>query len=232
MLSLRIEAQLNYFMLKAEIAVGNEILVLCGPSGCGKTTVLNLIAGLVNPDDGFIRLNERTLFSTVDRINIRTRLRGIGYIFQDYALFPHMTVEQNICYGLATDRRPTVSKPTVNTANISQVLEIMKIEHLKKRFPSQLSGGERQRVAVARALITEPELLLLDEPLSALDMETRREIQSELREIQQVWGIPFILVTHDFHEAQMLGDKCAHLEISEGEHAFTCLRPSTLQMAE
>lgn len=215
MLVVNIEAQLNYFDLKVEIAVNKEILVLLGPSGCGKTTVLKCIAGLATPKDGFIRLNGRTLFSSIDMVNIPTRLRKIGFVFQDYALFPHMTVEQNVRYGLTVNR-----KASSNKARVNQMLDMMKITHLKNRFPRHLSGGEKQRVALARALINEPELLLLDEPLSALDTDTRLELQAELKVIQGQWNIPFILVTHDREEAERLGDNKAHFELSDRECKF------------
>lgn len=215
MLVANIEAQLDYFDLKVEIAVDKEILVLLGPSGCGKTTALKCIAGLTVPKSGFVRLNGRTLFSSIDMINIPTRLRKIGFVFQDYALFPHMTVEQNVRYGLTVNR-----KASGNKALTSQMLDMMKITHLKNRFPRHLSGGEKQRVALARALINKPELLLLDEPLSALDADTRLELQTELKVIQSRWNIPCILVTHDSEEAERMGSNKAHLELSDRERKF------------
>lgn len=223
MLNTQLIVQLNMpltaFNLKAEIAIGDEILVLFGPSGAGKTTILNCIAGLTKPSAGLVKLNGRTLFSSADSIDTEPGQRKIGFVFQDYALFPHMTVERNVAYGLAGSY-----KTTHNKARVEQMLESMNIGHLKNRFPYQLSGGEKQRTALARALVTEPELLLLDEPLSALDPETRAQLQSELKAIQHHWGIPFILVTHSREEADILGDCFAQLMMTESTHTFSCDR--------
>ncbi len=219
MLVMKIEVKQELLSISAELAVGNEILTISGPSGCGKTTLLKSIAGIIPPDDGFIRLNGRTLFSSIDGVNIATRLRKVGFVFQDYALFPHKTVEQNIRYGLAANR-----KANNNKQQIAQMLDMMKIAHLKNRFPNRLSGGEKQRVAIARALITKPELLLLDEPLSAIDSETRSELQLELKVLQQKWNIPFILVTHDREEADRLGDNQVRLEPTDHGYSFTHIK--------
>ncbi|MHB8840386.1 MAG: ABC transporter ATP-binding protein [Candidatus Aquicultor sp.] len=227
MLELRFDIQLTTFNLVAEITLGNEILALCGPSGAGKTTILNCIAGLVQPAAGQVELNCRTLFSSANAINTEPGRRNIGYVFQDYALFPHMTVERNVAYGLAG-----TYKTKENKAKVTRMLESMAINHLKNRFPNQLSGGEKQRVALARALVTEPELLLLDEPLSALDLDTRLQLQSELKALHRQWRIPFILVTHDRQEADILGDGFADLSICDNEHRFVYMkspdRPSQL----
>jgi len=219
MLRLKLETRFANFTLKANLAVGNEILVLSGFSGSGKTALLKMISGLAKPSSGFVRLNGRTLYSSIDLIDIPARLRKIGFVFQDYALFPHMTVEQNVRYGLS----PNVKQDNANKP-VSEMLEKMKIDHLKDRFPVRLSGGEKQRAALARALINEPELLLLDEPLSALDDETRAELQLELKNVQREWGIPFILVTHDREEAERLGDCIAKLAVDNQSHTFTRLK--------
>jgi molybdate transport system ATP-binding protein len=219
MLHLNIAIGLEYFTLRAEIVIGNEILVLLGPSGCGKTTILKCIAGLERPAQGFIRLNERTLFSSIDAIDIKTRFRRIGFVFQDYALFPHLTVGENVSYGLIHNRIPA-DRPV----DIEEILETLKIDHLRDRYIKQLSGGEKQRVALARTLILRPELLLLDEPLSALDSDTRREVQSELKELQRQWDIPFILVTHDREEAARLGDASAQVSIDDRLHGFVHIK--------
>ncbi|MDP2211485.1 MAG: ABC transporter ATP-binding protein [Candidatus Aquicultor sp.] len=207
--------KLEYFTLAADISVGNEIIALLGPSGCGKTSILRSIAGLMTPADGFIRLNERTLYSSLDSIDLKPRERNVGLVFQDYALFPHMTVEQNVRYG--PENCPSLAGRAVETEEIFQMLKIV---HLKHRYPKQLSGGEKQRVALARTLIMRPELLLLDEPLSALDTDTRIELQSELKELQQHWDIPFILVTHDREEAARLGDVSARVRVDRRLHEF------------
>lgn len=189
--------------IDVELSFDDGILVLFGPSGAGKTTILNCVAGLQKPDSGLISLNGRTFFSSLERVNIPVRRRRIGYVFQDYALFPHMTAKQNVMYGVSgkckgTDRyRMTVL----------EVLEMLKITHLQDRYPWQLSGGEKQRVALARALMVEPDLLLLDEPLSALDFETRNVLQQELKNLQRIWRIPFVLVTHSRKEMAVLADE-------------------------
>lgn len=219
MLDLKIETKLNHFNLKAELAIAKEILVMVGPSGSGKTTVLKCIAGLMRPDRGTIVLGNETLFSSADNIDIRPRSRKIGFVFQDYALFPHMTVRQNVGYGISKKY-----EEKVYVDKVTEILKAMNIYHLKDSYPGHLSGGEKQRVALARSLVAEPELLLLDEPLSALDADMRQELQEELKIIQKVWDIPFVLVTHDHEEAKKLGDSFARLETTKHEHSFVYTR--------
>ncbi|OCA80819.1 ATP-binding cassette domain-containing protein [Pseudobacillus wudalianchiensis] len=205
MLKVQIRKKLSHFTLDVSWEMDNEILVLFGPSGSGKTTILNSMAGLTHPDSGFITLNGRAFFHTQHK-PLSPQKRNIGYLFQDYALFPHMTVEKNIHYG--------VKKKAANHSSfrIEQLLSVLGIGHLLKKYPHQISGGEKQRVALARALATEPSFLLLDEPLSALDQETRIECQNELLRLHQIWRIPFIIVTHDMNEAEKLGDTILFLE--------------------
>lgn len=202
---------LRSFNLKADIEVNNEILVLVGPSGSGKTTVLKCLAGLKAPGRGLIRINERILYSDKDSINLAPRERRIGYVFQEYALFPHMTVRKNVMYGLSKEKLK--SRPKM----VDEILEMMGIKHLKDRHPQQISGGEKQRVALARALVTEPEIMLLDEPLSALDQEIRGDLQQELKKLQRQWRIPFVLVTHDMNEAELLGDQIIRIDQGQME---------------
>lgn len=221
---MKFNLKLEYFTLSVDIAAGNDIVVLLGPSGCGKTSILKSIAGLMKPAEGFIKLNERTLFSSRDSIDLKPRERKIGLVFQDYALFPHMTVEQNVRYGPANC--PSLAGRAVET---EEILNMMKIAHLKRRHPKQLSGGEKQRVALARTLIMRPELLLLDEPLSALDADIRLELQSELKDLQRHWDIPFILVTHDREEAARLGDATAGLDVRSGMHEFKHLETAAIR---
>ncbi|MGI6120602.1 MAG: ATP-binding cassette domain-containing protein, partial [Desulfosporosinus sp.] len=194
--------KLPTFELEVDISLEQGILALVGPSGAGKTTILQCIAGLQTPSWGEIRINDQVVCSCEQDINIPIRKRRIGYVFQDYALFPHMTVEKNVMYG-----KPKKGSISNKALSVSNVLEMLKIRHLKDRYPNQISGGEKQRVALARALMTEPELLLLDEPLSALDQDTRSTLQQELLKLQAQWQIPVILVTHDLQEAKMLGDQ-------------------------
>lgn len=205
MLYVDIKKNLAEFTLDVEFFVENNIVVLFGPSGCGKTTTLRCIAGLVKPDDGRITNNAHTFFSSKPQIFVPPNRRKVGYMFQEFALFPHMDVKANIWYGV---KRRGQSADDL----YKRLLNLLKIGHLTDRYTDKLSGGEKQRAALARALMAEPEVLLLDEPLSALDYDTRLELQAELKRIQKLWNIPFILVTHDHDEANVMGDKVLFLE--------------------
>ncbi|RNB75041.1 ATP-binding cassette domain-containing protein [Brevibacillus panacihumi] len=195
MLTVSIQKQLPDFLLDVCFAIQKEIVVLFGPSGSGKTTILNSIAGLVTPDAGMIRLGD-TLFYEHGTKALPVQKRNIGYVFQDYALFPHMTVAQNIRYGVKEGKE----------VGLDELVATVGIGHLLDKYPHQISGGQKQRVALVRALATKPDLLLLDEPLSALDADTRKECQDELLRLQAVWKIPFLMVTHDREEAERLAD--------------------------
>lgn len=176
-----------------------EFFVMLGPSGCGKTTLLRSIAGLEYPDSGTIEL---------DGVRIDDKaayLRPVNTVFQSYALFPHMTVAANVAFGLEMEG---VAKGEIEQ-RVGTVLEQVKLTGYDKRKPAQLSGGQQQRVALARALIKNPKILLLDEPLSALDLKLRRGMQIELKRLQQETGITFIFVTHDQEEAMSMGDRIA-----------------------
>ncbi|WP_286885503.1 ATP-binding cassette domain-containing protein [Aneurinibacillus sp. UBA3580] len=208
MLAVTIQKKLPYFQLDVDFTVQKEIVVLFGPSGAGKTTILNSVAGLIQPDSGTIRLNDTIFFETGQK-PLPTRKRKLGYLFQDYALFPHMTVEKNILYGVKKERE------AVSSAFVVQLLTVLGIRHLLPKYPYQISGGEKQRVALARALAGKPELLLLDEPLSALDAKTRQQCQDELLELHRLWQIPVLLVTHDEKEAEKLGNRI--LTINQGK---------------
>ena len=205
MLSVDITKNLPDFSLSIRFSIERDILVLFGPSGCGKTTTLRSIAGLLQPDGGRIVNDGEVFFDAAGKIFIPPRQRRIGYMFQDFALFPHMSVYRNIWYGVRDhdqEARQMYEKLT----------SLLKIGHLAERSPGQLSGGEKQRVALARALMAQPKILLLDEPLSSLDTETRLEVRNELREMQRIWNIPFILVTHDPDEASFLGDQVLYMQ--------------------
>jgi len=204
MLKAKVTKKLWNFTLNIELELDNSILVLWGHSGAGKTTFLHCLAGLCKPSTGSILLNDRTLYSSLERINVPTRLRNVGYLFQDYALFPHMTVKQNVMYGLTNHRR---AQRTEGPVNPLELLNTFGVGHLMDRYPSQLSGGEKQRVALVRALAVQPELLLLDEPFSALDKKAKIKLRQELKDIHKLWQIPFILVTHDEEDAGFLGDQ-------------------------
>lgn len=194
--------------IDVQLAFSQGILVLFGPSGAGKTTILNCLAGLQKPDSGRISLDDKVFFSSNDAIDIPARSRRIGYVFQDYALFPHMTVKDNALYGIPS----RCKKDKGYRLSVLDVMDMLKITHLQERYPGQLSGGEKQRVALARALMVEPELLLLDEPLSALDYSTRRNLQAELKQLQRIWRIPFVLVTHSRKEMHALADEVLFLD--------------------
>ena len=205
MLSVDITKNLPDFSLSIRFSIERDILVLFGPSGCGKTTTLRSIAGLLQPDGGRIVSDGEVFFDAAGKIFVPPRQRRIGYMFQDFALFPHMSVYRNIWYGVRNhdqEARQMYEKLT----------SLLKIGHLAERSPGQLSGGEKQRVALARALMAQPKILLLDEPLSSLDTETRLEVRNELREMQRIWNIPFILVTHDPDEARFLGDQVLYMQ--------------------
>ena len=208
MLEARIIKDLWHFKLDINLKVKNKILVLQGPSGAGKTTVLHCLAGLLSPSDGFIKMNDRTLYSSEEKINIAARFRNTAYLFQDYALFPHMTVKQNVAYGLkckGRKRKGLVLDPV-------ELLNSFGVGHLVERYPYQLSGGEKQRVALARALAVQPDFLLLDEPFSALDKCSKVKLRQEIKKLHRQWQIPFVLVTHDEEDASYLGDMIISLE--------------------
>ena len=193
-------------LLDVDFSVLPGITILFGPSGAGKTTLLDCVAGLLSPDAGQIVLADRVLFDSVTQINIRAAERGIGYVFQDLGLFPHMTVEQNVQYGLARIDRAERQRRT------SSILEAFHIDSRANRHPAQLSGGERQRVALARSLVTDPSLLLLDEPLSALDASIKARIIDDLREWNRSHRIPILYVTHTREEVFALGERILVLQ--------------------
>jgi putative spermidine/putrescine transport system ATP-binding protein len=176
-----------------------EFFTMLGPSGSGKTTMLRVIAGFESPDEG------RVLLKGADVTRQPPYERDVNTVFQDYALFPHMTVGENVAYGLKIKR----IKKAERTKRTAEVLELVRLGGLMKRKPSQLSGGQRQRVALARAIINHPQVLLLDEPLGALDLKLRQDMQIELKRIQQEVGITFIYVTHDQEEALTMSDRLA-----------------------
>lgn len=176
-----------------------EFLSLLGPSGCGKTTLLRILAGLLPPDVG------RVVLGGVDVTRVAPHRRNVGVVFQNYALFPHLTVAENVAFGLRARRRPASGIP----ARVSELLSLVQLDHLAGRPVAQLSGGQQQRIAIARALATEPDLLLLDEPLSALDRKLRETMQVELRSLLRQLGVTAVFVTHDQEEALALSDRIA-----------------------
>lgn len=199
---------------------------LLGPSGCGKTTLLRLASGFIEPDSGDILVNGKS------QKDIAPNKRNIAYVFQDYALFPHMTVEKNILYGLKlhSDEKELMS------CKLEQKLRLLGLVGLEKRYPHELSGGQQQRVALARSLVLEPEILLMDEPLSSLDAKLRSQLREELKELQQNVGITTIYVTHDQEEAMGLSDNIAVIEhgklLQQGTGPELYYRPRTKQVAD
>lgn len=182
-------------------ALLHSIAVLFGPSGCGKSSILRCLAGLERPQQGVIRFGHETWFDAGQGIDLPPQLRRIGFVFQDYALFPHLSVADNIGYGLQTATKRERSQC------IDEMLQRFSLTEERDRRPSQISGGQQQRVALARALVIKPRLLLLDEPLSALDTDLRNALREELRQHLRALEIPVVLVTHDREEASLVADQ-------------------------
>ena len=176
-----------------------EFVTLLGPSGCGKTTTLRIIGGMLEPDSGEVMLEGKSI------LGLPPEKRNVNTVFQNYALFPHMNVEKNIAYGLKLQG----VKRAERAARVKEMLKMVQLEGFEKRMPSQLSGGQRQRVAIARAAVLKPKLLLLDEPLGALDLKLRQQMQPELKALQQELGIAFVYITHDQEEALNMSDRIA-----------------------
>lgn len=193
-----------------------EFIALLGPSGCGKTTLLRTLAGFLQPDDG------RILIEGQDIGRLPPHQRPLNTVFQNYALFPHMTVMENVCYG---PRRQGMSKSKALEA-AQAALAMMGLENFAERLPRQLSGGQQQRVALARAVVNRPKLLLLDEPLSALDLKLRKRMQLELKQLQNQLGIAFVFVTHDQEEALTMADRIVVMnagrieQVGPGDHIY------------
>jgi len=212
------------------LRLGGGITVLFGASGSGKTTILRCLAGLERPDQGVIDFGGQRWFEAHRNFFLPARKRSVGYVPQDYALFPHLTVTRNIEYGL--DQLP----PGERLRRTTEVLGWLGLESLASRLPRELSGGQQQRVALARAVVRHPQLLLLDEPFAALDTPTRMRLRGELRELLQHTGIPTVLVTHDRFEALALGDAVVVLHegrnVQQGTAQEVFSRPFNLAVAE
>ncbi len=201
MLSLSIEKRLEGFALDVRWEAGDQVVALFGPNGAGKTLTLQCLAGLVRPDQGRIALDERVFFDSAAGVDLRPQDRRLGYVFQGYALFPHLTVEENVAFGLKG--RPARERQE----RARMVLERLSLAGFEARYPGELSGGQQQRVALGRALAVDPDILLLDEPLSAVDAPLRRQLREELGRIIREWGKATVLVTHDLAEAYQLADR-------------------------
>ena len=200
-ISVDIEKKLGSFHLRVAFEAENETMALLGASGCGKSMTLRCIAGIVRPDRGRIVLNGRTLFDSEQHIDLPPQQRGVGYLFQQYALFPHMTVEKNVCAGTREGTRAE------RKAAAQRILRTLGLEELAQRLPANLSGGQQQRVALARILVGKPEILLLDEPFSALDYQTRLAVSGDISQIIRREHKTALLVTHDISEAISLSDR-------------------------
>ena len=226
-LEVAIRKSLPGFTLDVEWSAGDGVAALFGPSGAGKTLTLQCLAGLVRPDAGRIVVDGQVLFDSVAGIDVRPQRRRVGYVFQGYALFPHLTVRGNVGFGLR-DRAERHRRE-------DEVMARLGIEAFAERFPRELSGGQRQRVALGRALATDPALLLLDEPLSALDLPLRQALRDELRSVLTDWGIAAVLVTHDLTEAYRLGDRIVVYEegrvIQAAPRAELLWQPSSRSVA-
>jgi molybdate transport system ATP-binding protein len=192
--------RLRHFSVDVEFSAPTGVTVIFGPSGSGKTTVLQCIAGLLPPDKGLISIGNESVFDSEKDFDLAPQQRRIGYVFQDLALFPHMTAAENIAFGIRENGNRRAEK-------VREMLERFSIAHVAAHRPSEISGGERQRVALARALVTEPRLLLLDEPFSALDDPLKLEIIADLKQWLEQHRIPVLFVTHDRSEAGALGER-------------------------
>ncbi|MFQ5897260.1 MAG: ABC transporter ATP-binding protein [Candidatus Methylomirabilia bacterium] len=201
MLSLSVTKHLPGFTLQVNWEAEEPVVALFGPSGAGKTLTLHCLAGLVRPDRGRIVVNDRAFFDSDTGADLPPQDRRLGYVFEGYALFPHLTVGENVAFGLKGRPRQECARQT------RMVLERLGLDGLASRYPRELSGGQQQRVALGRALAVDPELLLLDEPLSALDAPLRLQLRQELGRIIREWGKATVLVTHDLAEAYQLADR-------------------------
>lgn len=193
-----IHLRVGAFDLRTRFESCAGITALFGPSGAGKTLTLRCIAGLSRPESGLITCAGTTVFDAANGIDLPSRRRGIGYVFQQYALFPHLTVAKNVGFALAHLDR------SARAERVDELLRLVGLEGMQKRRPDQLSGGQQQRVALARAIAAEPRLLLLDEPFAAVDLRVRRRLRAELRRIHEATGTPMLLVTHDLREVEEL----------------------------
>ena len=198
MLHIDVKKQLGTLPLEAHLDIPSQgVTALFGLSGSGKSSLINLVSGLINPDEGVIALNDRELFNSAENSCVPINQRNIGYVFQDARLFPHYTVNGNLRYGMKN-----TSKDEFN-----YIVELLGIGHLLKRYPITLSGGEKQRVAIGRALLTDPEILLMDEPLSALDLPRKRELMNYLERLSKEINIPILYVTHSLDELLRLAER-------------------------
>lgn len=205
MLEVSIKKKLGHFTLESSFTLDAQCMGVLGASGCGKSVTLKCIAGILTPDEGLIRLNGRTLFDSEKRINLKPQERKVGYLFQNYALFPNMTVYKNIAAGFHGEKRELAQRA-------EELLEMFSLTEIRDSYPENLSGGEQQRTALARMLIAEPDVLLFDEPFSALDTYLKEALQIELKELIKKLHVPSVLVTHNRDEVYRLSEKLMIME--------------------
>ena len=206
MIEISVRHRLGAFTLDASLRAKGATLALCGVSGSGKTTLLNIVAGLVRPLEGRVEVNDATLLDTARGIDLASRRRRVGYVFQELRLFPHLRVEQNLLYG-----RRFAPKHS-SSVDFDQAVDLLGIRSLLGRWPTRLSGGEKQRVAIGRALLANPRILLMDEPLAALDDARRAEILSYIEKLRDAFAIPIIFVSHRLSEVERLASDIAVLD--------------------
>ncbi len=203
--AVRVSSRLGAFTLDADFTADGRVVALFGPSGSGKSTILRMIAGLQRPNAGRIALSGRLVFDSEAGVDLSPRRRHVGYVFQDGLLFPHLSVRRNLLYGAWARKAPPVK------ALYERTLEILAIGHLLERMPVALSGGERQRVAIGRALLSNPAALLMDEPVSALDLESRGEILPYIEALTKATAVPILYVSHAREEVERLADRVVHI---------------------
>ena len=231
-LTIHVEIKKDFgdFCLDLRLQTGNEVMGLLGASGCGKSMTLKCIAGVEKPDAGHIILDDKVLFDSKKHINLAPQERRVGFLFQNYALFPQMTIINNIRMGARREKNAALKEKKV-----TEIMERFEITELADRYPSQISGGQQQRTALARILVSDPEILLLDEPFSALDTHLRFRLERELREVARGFGKTVILVSHDRDEAFRMSDKIAILNQGRvevcGDKSSVFHNPTTRQAA-
>jgi molybdate transport system ATP-binding protein len=214
------------FGLQVKFDSEDPRVVVFGPSGAGKSATLQAIAGLLRPTRGHISVDGRVLFDAARGIDVPARKRRVGYVFQDYALFPHLTVRDNIAYGLKRLTRWRLS--AAEQQRLAGLMDLFDLEPMARAMPRELSGGQRQRVALARALIAEPSLLLLDEPFAALDVRLRNRMREELVEMQHRFRVPMVLITHDLKDVEQLAQTLVVLDMGKVSRTVSLPRPSEL----